>query len=223
MSTHTLLDFVRGPGFFWAFSIMIAGILLRLVGILLFRLQSDAAQPKERGAIAAGLRTMLLRSVPPHELEKNITFQHFTGYVWHMGWFVTFLLLGAHLPFIRSVIGFGWPALPNGVILVLSALTLGILLTLWIRRWYNPVLRLISDFDDHLSVVLTMAPIVTGIAAFAHWSPFGARYETMLALHLASIELLMIWIPFGKIFHMVTGLIVRYRTGAAFIRRGVRA
>ena len=33
----------------------------------------------------------------------------------------------------------------------------------------------------------------------------------------------MVWIPFGKIFHMVTSLIVRYRTGAAFIRRGVRA
>ena len=113
--------------------------------------------------------------------------------------------------------------MPNGVVLVLAALTLGILLTLWMRRWFDPVLRLLSNMDDHISVVLAIAPLVTGIAAFAHWAPFGVRYETMLAIHLISIELLMIWIPFGKIFHMVTGMIVRYRTGAAFIRRGVRA
>jgi hypothetical protein len=49
------------------------------------------------------------------------------------------------------------------------------------------------------------------------------EYETMLAIHLLSIEALMIWIPFGKMIHMFTSLIVRYRTGAAFIRRGVRA
>ena len=34
---------------------------------------------------------------------------------------------------------------------------------------------------------------------------------------------LSFWMPFGKIFHVVTSLIVRVRTGAAFSRRGVRA
>ncbi|MET0983791.1 MAG: nitrate reductase [Steroidobacteraceae bacterium] len=223
MNSVGLLDLVRGPLFFWAFTIMIVGTLWRLSGLLLFRWQSRAAEPKAGNPVAAGLRTVALRSVPPHELEKNITFQHFTGYVWHIGWFVTLLFLGAHMPLFKSILGFAWPSLPNGVILVLAALTLGILLTLWIRRWFNPVQRLISNFDDHLSVVLTMLPIITGIAAFAHWSPFGVRYETMLAAHIISIELLMVWLPFGKIFHAVTSLIVRYRTGAAFIRRGVRA
>jgi nitrate reductase gamma subunit len=223
MTDTPLLDLVRGPVFFWAFTIMVVGLLWRLTGLLFFRLQSRAAKPKPGNEIVAGLRTVALRSVPPHELEKNITFQHITGYAWHLGWFVTFLFLGAHLPLFKSALGFVWPALPNGVILVLAALTAGILLTLWVRRFFDPVLRLISNFDDHLSVALTIAPIVTGIAAFAHWSPFGLRYETQLAIHLISVELLMIWIPFGKIFHMVTSLIVRFRTGAAFIRRGVRA
>ncbi len=223
MDSMTALDFLRGPGFFWAFSIMIAGLLWRLAGVIFFRAPHYASKPKEGNVIGAGLRTMVIRSVPPHELEKNIQFQHFTGYAWHLGWFATFLLLGAHMPFFQSVLGFGWPSLPNIAVMVLAALTLGILLTLWIRRFTHPVLRLLSDWDDHISVVLTMLPIITGIMAFTHFSPFGARYETMLALHLLSIEVLMIWIPFGKIFHMVTGLIVRYRTGASFIRRGVRA
>jgi nitrate reductase gamma subunit len=223
MIRMTLLDFVRGPAFFWALMIMVVGLVWRIAGLVFFKWQHYNSEPKSHNAIGAGLRTVALRSVPPHELEKNITFQHFTGYAWHLGWFATFLLLGAHLPFLRSVLGFSWPALPNGVIMVLAALTIGILLTLWIRRLTNPVLKLLSSFDDHLSVWLTIGPLITGFAAFAHWSPFGARYETMLAIHIISIELLMIWIPFGKIFHMVTALIVRYRTGAAFIRRGVRA
>lgn len=223
MKTTMLLDLVRGPLFFWAFMIMIAGLLWRVSGLIFFRWQSRAAEPKAGNPVVAGLRTVALRSVPPHELEKNITFQHFTGYAWHLGWFATFLFLGAHLPLFKSILGFVWPGLPNGVVLVLAAMTLGILLTLWIRRWFNPVLRLISNFDDHLSVLLTIAPLVTGLATFAHWAPFGTRYETMLAIHILSVELLMVWVPFGKIFHVVTSLIVRYRTGAALIRRGVRA
>jgi hypothetical protein len=72
-------------------------------------------------------------------------------------------------------------------------------------------------------VFLAILPLMTGIAAFAHWSPFGVRYEAILAVHILSVELLMIWMPFGKIFHVVTSLMVRFRTGAAFSRRGVRA
>jgi nitrate reductase gamma subunit len=219
----SLIDFARGPAFHWAFAILIAGILWRLAGLIFFTREHDISEPKGHGRVAAGLRLVALRSVPPHELEKNITFQHFTGYVWHIGWFVTFFFLGVHMPFIRSVIGFAWPNLPNGIIIVVTAITLGILLTLYVRRLFHPVLRVISDIDDHVSVLLTLLPLVTGVAAFAHWSPFGARYETMLAIHILSICALMIWLPFGKIFHSVTALIVRYRTGAAFNRRGVQA
>jgi hypothetical protein len=222
----TLLDFARGPAFFWAFMIFIAGILWRTAGLALFRHPADRAKPRDRNPLTplmGGLRAVAMRSVPPHDLEQHITFQHFTGYAWHIGWFVTFLFLGAHLPFIRSLLGFAWPGLPNGAVAVITAVTLGILLTLYIRRLFHPVLRIITDIDDHISVLLTILPLVTGLATFAHFSPFGLRYETMLAIHILSIEALMIWLPFGKIHHCVTGLITRFRLGAAFIRRGVRA
>lgn len=219
----TLLDFARGPGFFWALTILIVGILWRMSGLLLLRWRRDLSKPRDSNKVLGGMRAVAMRSVPPHELEKNITFQHFTGYAWHIGWFVSFLFLGAHLPLIRSMLGFGWPHLPNGAILVITALTLGILLTLYIRRLFHPVLRLITDMDDHISVLLTIFPLVTGIAAFSHWAPLGMRYEMLLAIHILSVEALMIWLPFGKIFHVCTGLLTRFRIGVAFIRRGVRA
>jgi len=222
----TLLDFARGPAFFWAFMILIGGILWRVTGLVLFRREKDLSTPRSHNPLAGmlgGLRTVAMRSAPPHDLEKNITFQHVTGYAWHIGWFVTFLFLGAHLPFIRSLLGFAWPGLPNGAVFVITAITLGILLSLYIRRLFHPVLRLLTDIDDHLSVLLTLLPLITGLAAFAHWTPFGLRYETMLAIHILSIAALMIWLPFGKIHHCVTGLVSRFRLGAAFTRRGVNA
>lgn len=221
----TLLDFARGPGFFWAFLILIAGVLWRTLGLLLLPSKADLSAPRSRpalGGLVDGLRAVIMRSVPPHELERNITFQHVTGYAWHIGWFVTFLFFGAHLPLIRSILGFAWPGLPNGAVLVITAITLGILLALYIRRLFHPVLRVLTDIDDHISVLLTLLPLVTGLAAFGHWSPLGLRYESMLAIHILSIEALMIWLPFGKIHHCITALPARFRLGAAFSRRGVR-
>ncbi len=100
-------------------------------------------------------------------------------------------------------------------------MTLAILVALLVRRMVHPVLRLISDLDDYISVLLACGPLVTGIVTFAHLFP--ARHETMIALHILSVEVLMVWLPFGKIFHCVTGLPLRFQIGAAFARRGVRA
>lgn len=221
----TLLDLARGPLFHGAMLILAAGIAWRTTGLLLLPQTADLSAPRSRNPLKPlldGLRAVAMRSVPPHDLERNITFQHVTGYAWHIGWFLTFLFLGSHLPFLRSILGVSWPGLPNGALFVITAITLGILLSLYIRRLFHPVLRILTDADDHISVLLTILPLVTGLAAFAHWSPFGLRYEHMLAIHILSIEALMIWLPFGKIHHCITGLPARFRLGAAFSRRGVR-
>jgi len=50
----------------------------------------------------------------------------------------------------------------------------------------------------------------------------GLRYETMLAIHILSFELLLIWFPFGKLMHLFFVFPSRYNVGAIFARRGVR-
>jgi nitrate reductase gamma subunit len=85
----------------------------------------------------------------------------------------------------------------------------------------HPVLKVISDADDYISVILTCLPLITGIVAYAH--VFPSRHETMIALHILSVEALMVWLPFGKIFHCITGLPLRFQTGSSFARRGVKA
>jgi nitrate reductase gamma subunit len=82
------------------------------------------------------------------------------------------------------------------------------------------VQRFISNADDYISIFVVLVPLVTGILAFAH---FGARYETLLAIHLLSVEVMLIWFPFGKLMHTIMTMPARFQAGTAFGRRGVKA
>ena len=78
--------------------------------------------------------------------------------------------------------------------------------------------QLISNFDDYFSWLVTIAPLATGMAAFAHLG--GWPYERLLAVHLLSAELLLVWFPFGKLMHAFTIFVARGSTGMLFERKG---
>ena len=216
----TLLDFARGPALQWSLIILIFGVLWRLMGTMLLGRKKDLSKPRRNTAIRDGLATIVTRSLPEHQFKKKIRFQHVSGYTWHIALFVVVLFSAPHILFFESVLGFGWPHLPNGIILVTAAIALAILLALLIRRASHPVQRLISNADDYISTVVVIVPLVSGILASAH---IGARYETLLAIHLLSVEALFVWFPFGKLMHTALTFPSRFRAGAAFGRRGVKA
>ena len=216
----TLLDVARGPAFQWAVAVMLIGMAWRLAGIFLLPRLRDLSKPRSSAIVKGGIRTVVTRSLPPPEFEKKIRFQHITGYGWHIGYFVVVLLFAQHITFFRNVLGFGWPHLPNAVVLTTAAITLALLVALLIRRVFHPVLKLLSTFDDYASWVFTTTPLLTGIMAYAH---VGLRYETLLAMHILSVEALMIWFPLGKLMHLFLALPSRYQIGATYERRGVEA
>jgi nitrate reductase gamma subunit len=81
-------------------------------------------------------------------------------------------------------------------------------------------MRMITTVDDYLSLLVIIAPLVTGLMAFAH---VGGPYQTVLAVHILCVELMFIWIPFGKIMHTFLWAPSRYNIGAFFQRKGVQA
>ncbi len=216
----TLLEFALGPALQWSLVIFIVGLMWRLVGSLLFMVRKDLAPPRQDQALKDGLTVVATRSLPAHPFEKRIRFQHYSGYAWHIGLFISVLLFGPHILFFESVLGFSWPNLPNGLILISAAITLALLIALLIRRATNPVMRLISNADDYISIAVVILPLVTGIMAYAH---IGLRYETMLALHILSVCALLLWFPFGKLMHTALVLPSRFQAGVFYGRRGVRA
>jgi nitrate reductase gamma subunit len=100
---------------------------------------------------------------------------------------------------------------------VISVLTLTLFLAVLFRRVTNPVMRMLSNFDDYFSWFITMTVLVTGLAATAH---VGARYETLLGLHILSVDVLLIWFPFGKLMHAFYIFPSRAINGAVLARKG---
>ncbi|MGA8204039.1 MAG: hypothetical protein WB812_05930 [Woeseiaceae bacterium] len=216
----TLLEFARGPGLQWALWIFLFGVLWRVVGSMLIMAKHDLSKPRRKHSVRDGLGTIVTRSLPAEPFEKRIRFQHFSGYAWHITLFIAVLFFAPHILFFKSVLGFGWPNLPNTAILVAAAITTAILVALLIRRAIHPVQRLISNADDYISVLMVLLPTVTGILAFAH---IGGRYENLLAIHLLSVEAMFVWFPFGKLMHTALTFPSRYQAGSVFGRRGVKA
>jgi nitrate reductase gamma subunit len=94
-------------------------------------------------------------------------------------------------------------------------------------RLSDPVLRLLSNFDDYFSWFVVMSAILTGMLAIEHPFRPGAplpppSHPTLVAIHLLAVELLVIWLPFGKLAHAFLVFVSRGTTGAAMMRRGAR-
>jgi nitrate reductase gamma subunit len=229
MNSMTLLEFARGPALTCAVFIFVAGVLWRIVGVLLLRTKQDLSAPRNR-ATWKGLRLIALRSWPRKEFHEGKAFGRVMGSMFHVGFLATLLFLVPHVLFFEDVFegllgfdfsdvfGFTWPTLPTGVVTFLSAVSLAALVAVLIHRLTNPVKRLISNVDDYLSWLLTAAPLATGMLAYAHAG--GAPYETLLGVHILSVAALMIWFPFGKLMHALTIFAARGAQGMLFERRG---
>jgi len=214
-----LLEFARGDGLQIAVTVFAAGLIWRLVHLLLTVRKTDLSEPRQGGEIAGGLRTIFTRFVhhePFRERTRNGTL---IAYAFHIGLVIIFLGGAPHILFIESFTGLGWTPLPTVVIHVTAAITLAALIAAVVRRLRHPVLSMLSNFDDYFTWLVTTVPVISGLMAVAH---VGARYETLLAIHILSFEVFLIWFPFGKLMHSVIVFGSRYTTGVTFTRRGAR-
>jgi hypothetical protein len=85
---------------------------------------AQAARARQGLRPSGGIKTLLTRSAPAHELEKNIVFQHYSGYAWHISMFIVLLFFAPHMLFFKNILGFGWPTLPNLFITFFGVVTM---------------------------------------------------------------------------------------------------
>ena len=67
---------------------------------------------------------------------------------------------------------------------------------------------------------LTILPLVTGYLAFHR---VGASGPAMLAVHILSVELLMVLFPFTKLSHAFTLWLARWYNGAIAGYKGIQS
>jgi hypothetical protein len=220
--TMDLLGFARGTALKFALIVFCFGVAWRLVSIALLRYQHNFNEPRSSvmRAVRGGLITAGSRSWPHPEFIGRTGAGEAIGYGYHLGLFAIVLAFAPHISFFRSLFGLSWPALPSSVVTILSVLTFALLLAVLFRRVTNPVMRLLSNFDDYFSWLITTVVIVTGLAATAH---IGGPYETLLGVHILSFDALLIWFPFGKLMHAFYLVPSRAVNGYLLSRKGAQS
>ncbi|MFC1589318.1 hypothetical protein ACFL3P_03500 [Pseudomonadota bacterium] len=219
MTEIEFLNWVRGSGFQIASIIFVAGVVIRIAEILLLGRKPNLAEAKG-SEMSSGLRTIVSRSIPDKGTLQRSSFIIVAGYIFHIGLFVTIFLFAPHILMFKDVIGFGWPSLPTPIVDAVAVVSIIAMLALLTYRMRNTVLRFLSTTEDYLVWLLTILPLITGYIAFHR---IGMDAPTLLAIHILSVELLLVLFPFTKLMHAFTTVLARWYNGAISGYRGVQS
>jgi nitrate reductase gamma subunit len=214
----SLLDFARGPAIHASLIILVAGTLMRLLGVLVLTRGADLSRPRDAFGNFKGYRTVLSRAWPASEFNAATVYQTVMAYIFHIATLIVVVGIVPHIEFITSLTGLSWPGLPNFIGVALGTMALVSLLALITRRLMYPAIYN-STVGDYVTWIIVALPLVTGLMAFAH---VGLRYETMLALHILSAALLFAYMPFSKLMHAFWFVFSRAQSGLAYAHKGVR-
>ena len=214
-----LLTWLRGPGLQIASAVFVLGLTFRIIQNIAMGRAVDLAQPRGH-TFGPGMAVIWRRSFFHSGMSYRGYFTLIAGYTFHIGFLVTLFFLSQHIVMFRSIVGFGWPALPPAIIDIFALVGVAALIAVLIHRVIDPVVRQLSDYQDYLVWLLTILPLVTG---FLVMHPMGFAYKTAFALHLLSVQLLLIAIPFTKLSHMLSIFVSRWYNGALAGFKGIKS
>ncbi|MFZ5910349.1 MAG: hypothetical protein ACOYYU_10065 [Chloroflexota bacterium] len=223
MTWQAVLEFARGPFFYLAMLVFVAGMAYRLVNMIGLGWSRDRVPVK--GSKAGGVVKSFLKGIliwPFIPWVKN-TFNrnpviYIGGGLFHLGLFVVVFLGAPHMLAWKSLLGFGWATLPMPIVDWLAAGAIAAMLILLINRRVNPVLKLISGPAEYLAWLFVFLPMVTGYMMTHH---LWLSYEALYSLHMLSVDVLLIWIPLSRISHFMFYFVSRAIHGQEFGKRGV--
>jgi len=225
MTSAGLLEFARGPALWFALLVLILGSLWRIVAIWRLGAKPDLSEPRSTRWLAGALHGIFGRMIPRKEFRHSENLGGLNAYVYHIG--LALIVFGylPHIEFIERLTAISWPALPAAVMYLAVGPTLVSLLIALQERLADPVRRLLSGCDDYFSWFVVVLPLATGMAAINQSVSPGAPpaaplYPLPVAIHLLSAELLLVWLPFGKLAHAFLVFFSRGITGAALARKG---
>lgn len=217
MSEVELLNWARGDGLNLAVGVFLLGVIWRLIEIYSLGRKADLSAPRQVSG-ASGLHTVFRRSLPPPGMLKRSPVSYIGGYIFHIGLAVVVFLFPPHIKLIESLVGLSWPGLPSQIVDLVAVITLVAMVVMLVDRITKPVKRYLSTFEDYFTWAVTFLPVLTGYLAVQH---LLLPYTTMLALHILSVEILLVVLPFSKLLHAFTVFGSRWFNGQVNAHKGV--
>ncbi len=214
----SLLEFASGPALNVAIGVFALGVVWRLGFLLRMKKRVDKSEPRGGNERFGGMWMIASRSINHGPLSDSIKPPIANAYLMHLVLAITIFAAEAHIELIEKTFGIGWASLPHIVVRISTFVLLGTIAVTVYRRLRHPVLRLLSNFDDWFSLLVTALVVITGLVA----GMVEEASDNLVAMHVLSFNLLLIWFPFGKLMHAFLIFGSRYSTGVAFAHKGAR-
>ncbi len=218
MNWSAILEFARGPLFQVALLVFIAGMLYRLVRLVLLGHVAGHNPARPNRLKAVGQSYLKSWGIWPFiPLVKNtfnanpVTF--LAGGLFHLGLLVVIFLGTPHMLVWKSLIGLGWPTLPTPIVDWLAAGTIAAMAALATNRLLHPILKMLTGPADWLNLAAVFLPMLTGYMMTHH---LWFRYEVLFSLHMLTVDALLIWIPLSRISHFMFYFFSRTLHGREF-------
>ena len=225
MNWNDVLSFARGPLFQVSLLVFIAGMVYRLVRVIGLGWSKDRVRPKRseaKGVVMSFLKAIIIWPFIPwvkNTFKKNPII-YLAGGLFHLGLFVILVLGTPHMLAWKSLLGVGWRTLGLPIVDWFAAVTIIAMVVLFINRLINPVLKLLTGPAEWLNLLFVFLPMVSGYIMTHH---LFFRYEVLYSIHMLTVDLMLIWIPFSRISHFVFYFFSRTIHGKEFAKHGVRA
>jgi nitrate reductase gamma subunit len=138
--------------------------------------------------------------------------------LFHAGLVLAPVFLVGHNVLLDQSWGFSLPCFPERISDHLTMIVLGACLFFLVRRVFIARVRAPSSFYDFFILSLVSMPFLTGCIAFRQLFD----YRTLIMLHMAAGELLIVALPFTKLMHAVYFFINRVLVGGehSFNKKG---
>ena len=209
---HAFINFIMGPMVWISFLIFFAGVVARLYSVI--------KQVKEKEnfiftylSFKYSFRSIFAWLIPflPASTRKSPVF-YAVSYFFHVLLFVVPIFLLSHVALLEETLQWSWITFDDRIADILTLAVIFALVFFTIRRMVVPEVKFLSRLSDFAFVLIVALPFATGFLAYHQ----VFAYKWMVIAHVISGELMLIFIPFTRFFHMFMAPLTRAYSGSEF-------
>ena len=209
---YTVYSFVTGPLAWMAFTVFIAGSIIRFAMLYSLARKKDGAVFQYMNfkfalrSIAHWIIPFGSRNMRLHPAMTIVTF------TFHICLVLVPIFLVGHIVLWHENFNISWISLPNTAADIMTLLVIGSCIFFCARRIMLDEVKYLTTWMDFAILIIVAAPFFTGFWVYHQW----AGSATMTIIHIVSGELMLVIIPFTKLFHMFLFPFTRGYIGSEF-------
>jgi nitrate reductase gamma subunit len=206
----TLYNLVRGPLIWIAFIVFIGGSIYRVKSFIDLVKKDKTIVPFI--SFKYTLRSLFHWLIPFNSVNwRRRPVITIVTFLFHIGLVVTPIFLLSHNILWRESWGITWWTLPEGLADIMTLVVIFCCVFFFLRRVLAPEVKFVTFDSDYLVLFISFAPFMTGFLAYHQ---LLLPHKTMVILHILFGELMLIAIPFTRLFHMFYFFLTRSFMGS---------